>query len=206
MHDKNLDNTDFISEYSLAGKMLIANPYHSFGGVFDQSIIIIASHESFGALGLVVNKPLPRTDVKKIFKMYDKAPGDLDYLNTGLGGHMDFQRVFVIHKQDGYSENELNNALFCLGDIYISSNNYSMNFALEQGRKKTAEQLPYQVILGYTGWLGNQLEDEISQNYWLISDIDSSIVFAKNNDSKWDNGLKKIGVGHGYFGSQMGYC
>jgi putative transcriptional regulator len=50
------------------------------------------------------------------------------------------------------------------------------------------------LALGYAGWEAGQLEDEISQNAWLVVDADEDLVFGEDYESKWDKALRKMGV------------
>jgi putative transcriptional regulator len=50
------------------------------------------------------------------------------------------------------------------------------------------------VALGYAGWGPGQLEAEIGANGWLLVTADTSLVFAAEDDSKWQRALAKLGV------------
>ncbi len=48
--------------------------------------------------------------------------------------------------------------------------------------------------LGYAGWDGGQIENEIRANGWVHCDADDRLVFDENLDSKWSSALRKIGI------------
>ena len=49
-------------------------------------------------------------------------------------------------------------------------------------------------FLGYSGWSKNQLEDELKQNAWLVSDIiDTNDIMDVNNDTIWQDYMNKQG-------------
>ena len=50
------------------------------------------------------------------------------------------------------------------------------------------------VALGYSGWGAGQLELEIKNNGWLVSDSNTEIIFNNNNSKKWGEALKLLGV------------
>ena len=50
------------------------------------------------------------------------------------------------------------------------------------------------LALGYSGWGPGQLESEIQSNGWLIGDASDELVFATEDDVKWDAALKNMGI------------
>ena len=62
------------------------------------------------------------------------------------------------------------------------------------------------VALGYAGWGPGQLEAEISQNAWLTVEADPDLVFAPEDDSKWEAALNKLGVSSVTLSSEAGHA
>ena len=52
----------------------------------------------------------------------------------------------------------------------------------------------FRLFLGYAGWGGGQLVDEILRNDWLTAPVQSDIVFSRDPDSAWAAALKSVGV------------
>jgi putative transcriptional regulator len=50
------------------------------------------------------------------------------------------------------------------------------------------------VALGYAGWDGGQLEEEIRQNAWLNAPVDSGIIFELPFESRWQAAGRLLGV------------
>ena len=59
-------------------------------------------------------------------------------------------------------------------------------------------------ILGYAGWGGGQLEQEIQQNTWLIVDTDPGIIFNPDPDKKWQQAINKLGIDPGMLSGDTG--
>ena len=53
------------SDGYLTGKLLVANPFLQ-DGQFTQSVIYVCGHDSNGAIGLIINKPIPDLTFKKL--------------------------------------------------------------------------------------------------------------------------------------------
>jgi putative transcriptional regulator len=49
-------------------------------------------------------------------------------------------------------------------------------------------------ILGYSGWGAGQLDRELQDNAWLVTDADPEIVLGIKPDQKWDRAVAKLGV------------
>ena len=49
------------------------------------------------------------------------------------------------------------------------------------------DRLRPSTFLGYSGWSEDQLEGEIEQDSWIITDINSDEMFVKNPESMWQN-------------------
>ena len=41
------------------------------------------------------------------------------------------------------------------------------------------------VILGYSGWSDGQLEGEMEMDHWILSELDSQLIFEKESINKW---------------------
>ena len=50
------------------------------------------------------------------------------------------------------------------------------------------------LAVGYAGWGPGQLEKEIAENSWLVTEADESIVFSNDLDGKWASVLAEMGI------------
>ncbi len=48
-------------------------------------------------------------------------------------------------------------------------------------------------FLGYSGWDAGQLEDEIKEDSWLVTDVDENLIMQEANNSSWADFVKKAG-------------
>jgi len=46
---------------------------------------------------------------------------------------------------------------------------------------------------GYSGWDAGQLEDEIKEDSWPVTDVDENLVMRDTNDISWTDFVKKAG-------------
>src|ERR1700692_326871 len=85
----------------LTNQLLIAMPY-MVDPNFAQTVALICDHSSHGALGLILNKPLPMR-MGEIFEQLEieLATGPLRDRQVLRGGSMQTDRGFVVHRAFG---------------------------------------------------------------------------------------------------------
>lgn len=170
----------------LSGKLLIAMP--GMGDPrFDKSVIYLCAHSKDGAIGLVINRRAANVSQKDLFSQLDIAAADGASQNwVHYGGPMETGRGFVLHSADYHLEEatlEVDEA-------------FSMTATVDVLRAIAAGAGPRRamIALGYAGWAGGQLEDELQRNGWLTCDADDEIVFGRDDERKWTAALAKLGV------------
>ena len=54
---------------------------------------------------------------------------------------------------------------------------------------------PHEVrfFLGYSGWDAGQLEDEIKDDSWLVTDVDEESVMRELNQASWVDFVRRAG-------------
>lgn len=184
---------------NLSSKILIASPYMLQNDVFHKSLIYVLSHTSDGSIGLIVNHPVNRMPMKSLFKALDKdieVGGDLT-LPIYLGGPIELEKAFLLHSGD-YDKNLL---LKFHDNIAVSSNAEILK-DLANGIGPASSMF----IVGYTVWKKGELESELENNFWLVTDCDEDLIFSEVNDQKWSEALKKLGIEDSQFASQIGHC
>ncbi|MGB0959221.1 MAG: YqgE/AlgH family protein [Halocynthiibacter sp.] len=172
----------------LTGKILIAMP--SIGDArFEHSVIYMCTHSEEGAMGLIVNKPMPNLNMVQLFDQLDIDVMDETIAEAPVffGGPVERTRGFVLHK--GALEDEDAEAMELEDGLYLSATRDVLE-ALAEGRGPEAAVL----ALGYTGWGPGQLEDEIQQNGWLTVEADEALLFDLDVDPKWQNAMAKTGI------------
>lgn len=67
-----------------------------------------------------------------------------------------------------------------------------MGASAATGLQKTP--FPYKVILGYSGWEVDQLENELHDGLWIEIPFDESLAFSPSIFSLWKEALARIGL------------
>jgi putative transcriptional regulator len=169
----------------LTNQLLIAMPTMGDPS-FAQTVALICDHNERGALALILNKPLSMR-MGEIFEQLeiDLAGGPLRERQVLRGGPMQTDRGFVVHRAGGEWDSTLK-----VSDIIHVTTSRDILAAMARGQGP-AEAV---VALGYAGWDGGQLEDEIRANAWLSAPVDAGIIFDLPFESRWHAAGRLLGV------------
>ena len=50
------------------------------------------------------------------------------------------------------------------------------------------------LIVGYSGWAPGQLEAELAESAWLLSDVDSDLLFNTPPQEMWEKAIRRLGA------------
>jgi putative transcriptional regulator len=163
---------------SLRGEFLIATPAMR-DPRFEHAVILIVRHDSDGALGIVINRPLgekPLTDLLAAFGNKDvTASGNVRIF---LGGPVQPEVSFVIHGAD-YRRPETLDIDARLAATPASE--VVRDIARNSGPMKSL------IAFGYAGWAPGQLEGELARNVWYTAPADPALVFDEDRDKVWEH-------------------
>ena len=162
---------------SLKGRLLVAGA--GIGGVFRQTVILMAEHDEKGALGFVLNRPAQAT-VSDIAPTLLGLPLFEDRLY--LGGPVQPEVVTVLAEFAAPDDA----AHLVFGNVGFMSPEASAEEASRGTRAKP--------FAGYAGWGPGQLESELAEEgSWIVDDARVSDVFSDRPDRLWRDVLRRKG-------------
>ncbi|MFQ5469268.1 MAG: YqgE/AlgH family protein [Gammaproteobacteria bacterium] len=174
-----------MNDISLTNQFLIAMPSLEDPNFF-HSVTYICEHNHEGAMGIVINRPLD-IELGEVFEQMDIDSEDPDINESPiyLGGPVQNERGFVIHRPHGVWESILR----VTDDIGVTSSRDILEaIATGRGPEKSL------IALGYAGWGAGQLEKEISDNTWISTPADTSIIFDTPYEQRWHAAAALTGV------------
>ena len=158
---------------SLRNKFLYYSPAeYEEKDYFADSLIYICENNKEGSLGLIVNRSI---DVQMVDNFTDIKEKRLLDQKIALGGPVESTSIFVLHTIDKVNEPDVR----VTNEIGFSSNKHVIENIL---KGKFPDK--FIVSFGYTGWGPNQLESEIAQNAWEITEVSEEILFDTPNNLK----------------------
>ncbi len=177
-----LDFNIFKIEYNkvepLRGRVLVAEPFLQ-DTYFKRSLVLLTEYTPNGSIGFVLNKTLDVTinEVIEDFPVFNAT--------VAIGGPVSTNTIHYLH---------------VLGDIIPNSEHVFGNIYWGGDFETIKEMIAARVIfpsqirffLGYSGWQAGQLESELRQNSWLVTEVKSMDIMAQNT-SIWKNTMAKLG-------------
>lgn len=161
------------------GVFLIAEPFLNDPN-FERSVILLCEYSKTGSLGFVVNHEtnLFLGDVVEE-TIYEDIP-------LFLGGPVEKNTLHFLHRRPDLIPDslEVQKGIYWGGDFDRAKDELNaFNLKPEEIR----------FFIGYSGWSGGQLEEEMKQNTWIVSDSDAQFLFDTPSKNFWREVLKRMG-------------
>ncbi|NNG05409.1 MAG: YqgE/AlgH family protein [Inquilinus sp.] len=193
------DESDAIAEPDyLTGQLLIAMPAMA-DPRFARTVIYVCAHSEQGAMGLVVNKPMPQISFTELLEQLEIDAGDEapDDQVVHFGGPVESGRGFVLHSADFRREGTM-----------VVDEKVALTATIDILRAIAAGEGPSEhfLALGYAGWGAGQLDSEIQANGWLNAPADSAILFDPDLSTKWERAIAKLGVSPAMLSGEAGHA
>jgi putative transcriptional regulator len=161
------------------GRILIAEPFLS-DMYFKRSIVLITEHNHQGSVGFVLNKPV-NLDISELI-------GDFPSFDCpfSIGGPVGTNTLHFIHTLGHLIPNSIHvyDNIWWGGDFEVLKD-------LIKNEVIASNQVRF--FLGYSGWTANQLEEELMQNSWLVTEMDSNVLMRHNMNEIWKDMLLALG-------------
>ena len=182
---------------SLTNHFLIAMPGLQDPN-FSRTVIYVCEHSDQGAMGIIINRPTEVTlgellDQLDISTRLNTVRDTLVY----QGGPVQTDRGFVLHTAGPAFDSTLN-----INDKISVTTSRDVLEAIAHG-EGPAQTL---IALGYAGWGGGQLEQELSANSWLSGPTDGGIMFRLDAESRWLAAAKLLGVDLNLLSGEAGHA
>ncbi|MGG9971858.1 YqgE/AlgH family protein [Ferruginibacter sp. SUN002] len=132
---------------------------------FEQVVILITEYNDKGASGFVINKLFSRKLNELIEFKHSKA------FPLFEGGPVEKESLYFIHQ----CPDLIDGGMFIVDSIYLGGN---FEQAVKYISNDTIDESDIRLFVGYCGWDPGQLEEEIQESSWVITDIDAQTVFA----------------------------
>jgi putative transcriptional regulator len=133
---------------------------------FEKAVIVITEYNDNGALGFVVNKPFARR-LNELVEFKNAAPFALF-----AGGPVDTENLFVLHRRtDLVTGNK-----FLFRNVYMGGDFQQIIQCINKGSLTNND---IKLFIGYCGWDAGELEAEIEEGSWIVTETDDEIIFNK---------------------------
>jgi len=160
------------------GRVLISEPLLN-DSYFKRSVVLLTEYSGDGAVGFVLNKPidLPINEVIDDFPNFNAT--------IYVGGPVAKDSIHFLHTLPDL----IPNSIHVKDNIYWGGDFDRIKELISEGLIKPSQ---IRFFLGYSGWSPKQLDEEIENNAWLISEINSERIMQPDH-SLWTKTLEELG-------------
>lgn len=166
---------------SISGKLLVASRALRDPN-FARTVVLMLEHSSEGALGVVLNRPSPRTvaDVFSSIGEPDVTNSDLVHLGGPVPGPL-----IALHQAEELGEKQI------LPGLYMSVQKESLEQLVR------TPEVVQRLYSGHSGWGGGQLEGELKAGGWLVGPAQLDDMFCEEEELErlWNRVLARINLG-----------
>jgi putative transcriptional regulator len=162
------------SSTALAGSLLLAHPSLR-DPHFRHTVILLSAHDEGGAMGVVLNRPLRRS--------LGQLGGDF-----ALGPLVDVPLF-----EGGPVQRE--QLVLCAWEPHPAHAELRITFGLDPAKAAEMRGQPEVCLrgfLGYAGWSGGQLEDELGKNAWVPCPVTANSLALEPGEPMWRGLLGRI--------------
>jgi len=168
-------------------KFLIASPQMG-DRHFTRTVVLLCDHSEQGAMGLVINRAteLPLERVLNDLEVEHPRPIDGSVL---WGGPVQPGTGFLIYRAQDDEPAQERGVLRVSDSLRITGSRERLDEYAKGERTG-----PFYLCLGYSGWGPGQLEQEISQGSWIVTDVEEDLIFHTRIEDRWERAIASLGI------------
>ncbi len=161
------------------GSLLLAEPFLD-DPYFKRTVIILCEHNEEGSFGFVLNNYV-EVEIENIISQMPKFQ-----TRVSIGGPVKNSNLYYIHTLGDKLENSLpiTTSLFMGGDFE------QLKGLIERGE---IDENQIRFFVGYSGWSENQLQEELNENSWFVTEGFEDLLMNTRNDDLWSDIVKSLG-------------
>lgn len=165
------------------GSLLISEPF-MMDPNFKRSVVLLSEHIDEGTVGYVLNQ-------KSDYLLKDLVRDFEDALNpVYIGGPVSNDTLHFIHR----CYDRMNSGTEIINGIYWGGNFETLKLLINNNEIAEHEVM---FFVGYSGWDAGQLNKELDQNSWLVTNnFNPDVLFAGEEENLWKDIV--IGLGPKY--------
>ncbi len=154
------------------GRILLSEPFLADPN-FVHSVILLVRHDAEGSVGFTINHK-SETQLNEILEDFPEVDAPVY-----IGGPVSNESLFYLH---GIGD-KLTGSIKIQEGLYWGGDFEELKNLLAAGKVNLDEFI---FLVGYSGWEKEQLEGELAQHSWIVTDISTQTVFSNNYETIWN--------------------
>jgi putative transcriptional regulator len=161
------------------GILLIADPFLKDPN-FKRAVVLLCEHQEEGSFGFVLNKAFSYT-------LDELVPGfDKHSIPVFVGGPVQPDTIHFLHRYPTLIPGSFEIA----AGIYWGGNFETLTTLINNGQ---VDPGTIRFFIGYSGWSGGQLTDELKEKSWITSEATPDLIFHDHPEEIWKDCLRHLG-------------
>ena len=162
------------------GCILLAEPF-MWDNNFKRAAIFITEHDKKGSVGFIMNKMLDM----KVTQLIKDFP-DFD-CEVGFGGPVQTDTIHYVHSIGHL----LDDSIPVTEGVWWGGDFNKLKALIRSGVVKPDD---IRFFVGYTGWSGGQLDEEMTVGSWVTADLDLNYIFnSQTSGNLWQEIMEHKG-------------
>jgi putative transcriptional regulator len=162
-----------------AGILLIADPFLKDPN-FLRTVVFLCEHQEEGSFGFVLNRQYENTINELIPELEQYA------LPVYYGGPVQMDTIHFLHQ----FPKEIPGGKEVVKGVYWGG---EFDAVVDLVKNKSIDVSKIRFFIGYSGWSGGQLHEEMNDKTWLTVQATRHLIFHKQHQEIWKEALKGMG-------------
>ncbi len=162
------------------GSLLLSEPFLTDPN-FERTVVLLCEHSEEGTLGFVLNKPIEELTIGQLVDDLEGIE-----LPVFLGGPVEQNLVHYVHRLG----DELEGSFPVGNGLHFGGNFEQLKALLRTGQ---VGERDIRFFLGYSGWSGGQLVEEMRTESWILTEPADYTWLGADTPHLWSNVLKEMG-------------
>jgi putative transcriptional regulator len=154
-----------------SGQILLAEPF-MLDPYFRRGVILLCEHNANGSLGFILNKSIDM-GVNELMSEFPAIDTEVFY-----GGPVQTDTLHYVHNVGDLLEDSIKVA----DGIWWGGDFDKLKFLIQS---ELIQPQNIRFFVGYSGWTGGQLENELEIGSWVVTDADTNFVFKSPYQRLW---------------------
>lgn len=146
---------------------------------FRRTVILIAEHDDEGTIGFVLTRPVDM-QIDALISAFPKFAA-----RVGHGGPVGHDSIHFVHNLG----DELRESLPIVDGLWWSGDFEQLISMVDLGKVRVDDIL---FFIGYSGWSPGQLDAEIKDGSWIVSNLSVKEILTEDPKELWKSILKPI--------------
>jgi putative transcriptional regulator len=168
----------------LTGRLLLAMPGMA-DPRFERAAIAMVAHDSDGAVGIGIGHKRAGIRFRGLLEQLGVEPGAAPDVEVHHGGPVEPGRGFVLHSEDWGGQDTIR-----VPGLGAMTGTIDVLKAIAEGKGPGR----WLIALGYAGWGGGQLDEEMTRHGWFAAAGTPALLFDTPAEERWEAAFRAEGI------------